>query len=201
MTAAMTALGVLVPVVPRRLEEIGAGVQALGLMLGVAAFTQFVAAPAMGALGDRIGRRPVLLISLTAYVAVAVVFLVASSVLSYITVRGLEGALTAGLFPAAAAVASDVLPTARRARWVGIVTASYAIGFVIGPLAGGAAYDGGGSTAAFGLAAGLAVTGLLVALAVPETQLRSTDAAARRVAGAGACRRDPCVSCCPSTSS
>lgn len=110
MTAAMTALGVLVPVVPRRLEEIGAGVQALGLMLGVAAFTQFVAAPAMGALGDRIGRRPVLLISLTAYVAVAVVFLVASSVLSYITVRGLEGALTAGLFPAAAAVASDVLP-------------------------------------------------------------------------------------------
>lgn len=54
------------------------------------------------------------------------------------------------------------------------MTASYAIGFVIGPLAGGAAYDGGGSTAAFGLAAGLAVTGLLVALAVPETQLRST---------------------------
>ena len=169
MTLAMSALGMLVPVVPRRLEEIGSGVQALGLMIGVAAFAQFLAAPVMGALGDRVGRRPLLLVAFGTYVAVAAVFAAASALGPFLAIRGVEGALTAGLFPAASAMISDLLPKESRARWVGIVGASYSIGFVVGPLIGGAIYDASGSSTTFAVTAGLAALSVLVALSIPET--------------------------------
>lgn len=65
----MTGYGVVVPVLARRLSELGGGVEALGLMTLAFAAGQFVTAPVLGSLGDRIGRRPIILFSLGGFVA------------------------------------------------------------------------------------------------------------------------------------
>ena len=62
----MTGLGIVMPVFARRLGELGGGVEALGLMTMAFGGAQFFAAPFMGSLADRIGRRPPILIALKA---------------------------------------------------------------------------------------------------------------------------------------
>ena len=66
----MTGFGIIMPVFARRLGEFGSGVSALGLMTTAFALSAFVAAPFMGTLADRIGRKPLVLLSLGSFVAV-----------------------------------------------------------------------------------------------------------------------------------
>ena len=106
----MTGLGIIIPVFARRFGELGGGVQALALMTMSFALAQFLAAPLMGSLADRYGRRPFVLLSLAAFAAANVGFLLASSVTAFTVVRALEGALTAGLYPAAMGIVADVAP-------------------------------------------------------------------------------------------
>ena len=120
----MTGFGIIMPVFARRLGEFGSGVEALGLMTMSFALAQFVAAPTMGTFADGIGRRPLILLGLAAFAAANIGFLLASSIEAFIAVRVVEGALTAGLFPAAMGVVADTVPENQRARWVGIVMGS-----------------------------------------------------------------------------
>ncbi|MGD9374775.1 MAG: MFS transporter, partial [Anaerolineae bacterium] len=106
----MTGLGIIIPIFARRFEELGGGVQALGLMIMAFALAQLLAAPLLGSLADRYGRRPFVLLSLAAFAVDNVGFLLASSVTAFIVVRALEGALTAGLYPAAMGIVADVAP-------------------------------------------------------------------------------------------
>jgi MFS family permease len=138
----MTGFGIIMPVFARRLGEFGSGVEALGLMTMSFALAQFVAAPFMGALADRIGRRPLILVGLAAFAVANIGFLFARSTEAFFAIRAFEGALTAGLFPAAMGVVGDVAPENRRARWVGIVMGSYGAGFIFGPVIGGVLYEG-----------------------------------------------------------
>lgn len=58
----MTGFGIILPVFARRLGEFGSGVEALGLMTMSFALAQLIAAPFMGSLADRFGRRPLILL-------------------------------------------------------------------------------------------------------------------------------------------
>ena len=58
----MTGFGIIMPVFARRLGELGSGVEGLGLMTMSFALAQFLAAPVMGSLADRYGRRPFILL-------------------------------------------------------------------------------------------------------------------------------------------
>ena len=60
----MTGYGIVMPVFARRLDELGAGVAALGFMTMAFALAQFALAPFMGNLADRFGRRPLVLLAL-----------------------------------------------------------------------------------------------------------------------------------------
>lgn len=167
----MTGFGIIMPVFARRLGELGAGVQALGLMTMSFALAQLVAAPFMGSLADRFGRRPLVLLALAAFAVANVGFLFARSTATFMAVRALEGALTAGLFPAAMGVVADVVPEDQRARWVGVVMGSYAAGFFLGPVMGGFLYDGWGFAAPFIASAVVATVALIAAvILVPETR-------------------------------
>ena len=84
-------------------EKLGAGVEALGLMIMAFSLAQLVASPFMGTLADRFGRRPWILVALAAFALANVGYLIAQSTLMFILVRAVAGALTAGLFPAAMA--------------------------------------------------------------------------------------------------
>lgn len=167
----MTGSGIIMPVFARRLGEFGSGVEALGLMTMAFAFAQLVASPFMGALADRFGRRPLVLVALAAFTATNVGYLVASSTEAFIVVRALGGAFTAGLFPAAMGIVADIVPEDRRAQRIGVVMGGYGAGFVFGPVIGGVLYDGWGFAAPFIASAAMACIALVAAsILVPETR-------------------------------
>ncbi len=133
--------GLIMPVLPDLLMTIGnvneAGAVAIGLEIGqLMAIATFFAAPILGNLSDRFGRRPVLLISLAGLMVDYVLLAVAQTLpLLYIarTVSGVFG----GSFGAAQAAIADISAPENRARNFGMVGAAFGIGFVAGPVIGG----------------------------------------------------------------
>jgi multidrug resistance protein len=167
----MTGFGIILPVFARRLGEFGSGVEALGLMTMSFALTHFIASPFMGTLADRVGRRPLILISLAAFAVSNIGFILAPNMEIFILIRALEGALTAGLFPASLGIVADIVPENKRAQWIGIVMGSYGAGFIFGPVLGGVLYDGWGFASPFLVSAVLGFMGLVAAtLMIPETR-------------------------------
>lgn len=167
----MTGYGLIIPVFARRVSELGAGVEALGFMTMAFAMAQFLLAPFMGSLADRFGRRPLILAALAGFVVANVAFLLARSIGMLTAIRLFEGAITAGLLPAAMSVVGDTVPEKERAKWVGIMMGSYSAGFIFGPAAGGFLYDIWGFAAPFTISAALGMAGLVLALVlVPETR-------------------------------
>ena len=167
----MTGFGIIMPVFPRRLAELGAGVQALGLMTMAFALAQLIASPIMGSLADRYGRRPLILLALFSFGLVNIGYLVAPTVAIFIAIRALGGVLTAGLFPAAMGMVGDLTAEEERGKWIGIVMAGYGAGFVLGPVIGGALYDLWGFAMPFIVSAFLAAAAFLAALVLaPETR-------------------------------
>ena len=169
----MTGFGIIMPIFARRLGEMGSGVQELGLMTMAFALAALLASPPMGALADRVGRRPLVLLALSSFVAVNIAFLFAPSTEVFIAIRVVEGVLTAGLMPAAMGVVADIIPESQRARRVGIVMGAMGSGLIFGPVIGGVLYDGLGFAAPFIASAAMASVAFVFALIlVPETRTR-----------------------------
>jgi len=170
MALQMTSLVMILPLFARRLGDFGAGVDALGLSALAFALAATVAAPFLGSLADRIGRRPLVLGSLAIYALAFTGFLLAGSAEVFVLVRGLAGGFTAGLIPAVMGTVADIAPADRRAQYVGVVNGGASLGWVIGPLIGGFLYDRWGYVVPFGMSVGIAVLTLVLAsLTVPET--------------------------------
>ena len=112
------------------MSELGGGVQTLGMMTVAFMLAQLVFAPIMGSLADRYGRKPVILLSLAAFALANVGYLFATSITSIIIIRAAQGALSAGLYPSAMGMVGDLMPDNQRGRWVGVLSASYAAGFI-----------------------------------------------------------------------
>ena len=129
----MTGFAIILPLFAKRFTEIDAGVEALGISTIAFTLTSPLAAPFMGALADRIGRRPIVLISLAAYTAAFYGYLFATSTGAFIVIRGLAGAFTAGLIPAVTGLAADLAPKDRRAQWIGFVNSGSSLGRLPGP--------------------------------------------------------------------
>jgi len=171
----MTGYGIVVPVFAKRIGELGSGVQALGLMTMSFAFAQFLLSPFMGSFADRFGRRPLILIALAGEVIANGAYLYAKSIPLYIAIRFFQGAISAGLLPAALGVVGDRVPKEQHAQWTGVIMASYAAGFIFGPALGGFLFDRWGYAAPFALSGILAFVALvLVLVMVPETRPASS---------------------------
>jgi len=176
----MTGYGIVMPVFARRLGEFGDGVEELGFLTMAFALAQFIGAPIWGGVADRRGRRPMILMALIAVTLSYIGYLFAPNTAVFIVVRAAAGFLTAGLFPAAMGVVSDIIPEDIRARWVGIVMGSYAVGMIFGPALGGFLYDAWGYEAPFILSAIVAFLALMAAIyKIPET--RSPAARKRQI--------------------
>jgi DHA1 family tetracycline resistance protein-like MFS transporter len=178
MALQMTSFVMILPLFARRVSEFGAGVDALGESAMAYALTSTLAAPFMGALADRFGRRPLVLGALAVYILAFTGYLFASSAPVFILLRGLAGAFTAGLIPAVTGIVSDLAPTQQRAQWIGIVSAGGSFGWIAGPLLGGVLYDHWGSAVPFVVAIIMAaLTFVLALLAIPETRKEAPRAA------------------------
>lgn len=175
MALQMTGFVMILPLFARRFESFGAGVEALGVSAMVYALTSTIAAPFIGMLADRFGRRPIILLSLSAYVLAFGGYLFAASAWAMILLRGSAGIFTAGLIPAITSSVVDLASEDRRAQWIGIVNGGASAGWIIGPLFGGLLYDRFGYAVPFATAIVMAIGALFLAVfLIPETYIPST---------------------------
>jgi len=165
--------GIVMPVLPAlivRLGRVGLGdaTRIGGWMLAVFAAAQFVAGPVIGNLGDRFGRRPVIL-ACTAAFALDYLLMAAAPSLAWLFLGRAIAGVTGAIYGPASAVIADVTPPERRAASFGLLGAAFGLGFIAGPALGGLV-SGWGPRAPFILASALAGLNTLVALALlPET--------------------------------
>lgn len=144
LTLDVLAMGVIIPVWPKLIEGfMGAANQSEAVRIGswmgfVWAFMQFVFTPVQGALSDRFGRRPVLLLSMTGLGLDYILMALAPNLWWLFVGRAISG-MTAASFGTANAYIADITPPEKRAAAFGMIGAAFGIGFVLGPLLGGQA--------------------------------------------------------------
>lgn len=148
----MLGYGIIIPVIPILLADptspyfilpsmftLEEGYIILGIVLGFQPLMQFFAAPILGQLSDRFGRKPILVISLIgtliSYVAFAISILDQNLWLLFAS-RGLNG-ITGGTISVAHAATADISDAKTRTKNFGLMGAAFGIGFIIGPFIGG----------------------------------------------------------------
>jgi DHA1 family tetracycline resistance protein-like MFS transporter len=170
-------IGLIFPILPALLKAVTHAdnvAPTIGLMMALYAAMQFVFAPVLGALSDRLGRRPVLLISL-AGAAINYLFLAFAPNLWMLLIGRAIAGLTSANTSVAAAYITDISPEDTRARRFGLLNAMFGIGFIIGPVLGGALGDHG-LRLPFIAAAVLNAGNLLLAFVMlPESRTPSRD--------------------------
>src|SRR4029450_5511389 len=131
----MLALGVIIPVLPRLVVAFLGGdtaraAEIYGVFGTVWALMQFWAGPRLGALSDRWGRRPVILLS-NFGLGLDYVLMALAPTLTWLFVGRLISGVTAASVSIAGAYIADVTPPERRARGFGMIGAAFGIGFIL----------------------------------------------------------------------
>ena len=143
LTLGIDALGfgIIVPIVPELVRQLSSGSAAqaatwVGALVATFAGAQFIAAPVLGGLSDRFGRRPVIVLSVLGVSANYILLAWAPSLAWLFLGRLLAGA-TAASASAANAYIADITPPEQRSARFGLVGATFGAGFVFGPAMGG----------------------------------------------------------------
>jgi MFS family permease len=175
----MTGFAIIMPVFPQRLHALGLGAETLALMEGAFGLGMFLLSTPMGIWAGRIGRKPILFISLSGFIVTNLLLAFVNVPLLFILIRFVEGMLISGLMPASLAMVGDSIPLEKQGRWIGFITTAQATGIALGPGIGGLLYQAWGFTSPFLLSAAIAlVASLLAVFMVPETlseQVRSEN--------------------------
>lgn len=181
-TVALTAtgIGLTMPVIPELLREVGHTGDLgwrYGTFLALYALMQFAFSPLLGALSDRFGRRPLLLMSL-AGATVDYLFMTFAPTLWLLFVGRAIAGITGAVSAVASAYIADVTAEDQRARRFGQLGAAFGVGFIAGPAIGGL-LGGVWTRAPFLAAAALNLATLLIALLVlKEPKRESSEATA-----------------------
>ena len=143
LTLDILAIGVVIPVLPKLIAEFMHGAHADAVRIGgmislVWAVMQFVFTPIQGALSDRFGRRPVLLVSMAGLGFDYILMALAPTLTWLFVARAISG-MTSASFSTANAYIADVTPPEKRAAAFGLMGAAFGIGFILGPALGGLA--------------------------------------------------------------
>jgi DHA1 family tetracycline resistance protein-like MFS transporter len=128
----LIGFGMILPLLPFYAERFHATPFQIGLLFSSYSFTQLLFAPLLGRLSDRVGRRPVLLASITGSVAAYLLFAAAPSYAVLLLARSLAG-VAASNYGIAQAYMADVSAPEERSKAMGLVGAAFGMGFVLGP--------------------------------------------------------------------
>ena len=137
----VTGLGIIIPVLPKLIEELIHGNISLASRYGgwltfAYAIMQFFFSPFLGNLSDKYGRRPVLLFSLFGF-GVDYIFLSFAPSIGWLFVGRIIAGITGASFTTATAYIADISAPEDRAKNFGLIGAAFGLGFIIGPVVGG----------------------------------------------------------------
>ncbi len=132
----LVGFGIVIPVLPLYAEKFGASEAVIGMLVASYSAMQFVFAPLLGRLSDRIGRRPVLLVSMLGTSLGFLLMGFANTLWLLFVARIIDG-ITGGNISTAQAYIADVTPPEERSRGMGLIGAAFGLGFVVGPVIGG----------------------------------------------------------------
>ena len=166
----LVGFGIILPILPLYAERFGAAPATIGVLLASFSVAQLLFAPVWGSVSDRIGRKPVLVLSLAGTAVGSLVTGLAGSLPLLFLGRILDGMSGASVSVAQASVA-DLAPPEERARLFGLLGAAFGVGFVAGPALGALAALGG-TRLPFLVAAAVAGVNALAAIRrLPETHV------------------------------
>src|SRR5436305_36700 len=132
----LIGFGIIIPLLPFYAETFGASPIVIGLLFAVFSLCQLAAAPALGDLSDRYGRRPILIFSLLGTVVSFVMLALAHSIVMLFLARIVDG-LSGGNISTARAYVADVTEPKDRARAYGLIGMAFGLGFILGPALSG----------------------------------------------------------------
>src|SRR5207244_13280168 len=129
VTLMMTGFAVIIPVFPQRVQALVLGSETLALMEGAFGLGMFLFSTPMGTWSGRIGRKPILFISLAGFIVTNLLLAFVNVPLLFIPIRFVEGMLLSGLIPVAMSMVGDTIPLSKQGRWIGYLTTAQAVGF------------------------------------------------------------------------
>ena len=177
----LIGFGIVIPLLPIYAKNFHAPGWEIGALMGTFSLMQFVFAPRLGRLSDRIGRRPVLLTSTAGAAVSYAIFAYGSTVqgptglLLLFLSRAVAGICGANIGVAQAYIA-DITPPEQRSKKMGLIGMAFGLGFIFGPPLGGLARGYFGPSGPGMVAAGLcAVNFLLAFFILPESWKPSSE--------------------------
>jgi MFS transporter, DHA1 family, tetracycline resistance protein len=169
-------------------DKFGASGLMVGVLMSAYSAAQFLAAPILGKLSDRYGRKPVLVIALLGTAVAATLTGFATSLWLLVLWRFVDG-LTGGTYGVAGSAIADIAPPERRSALIGMLGAAFGVGFTIGPAIGALMSNFFGPRSPFFLLAALSIiNAIIMFIRVPETRglaLQQADDLAATGADAG----------------
>jgi MFS family permease len=153
--AAVTGVGIVVPLLPVYAYDLGASGFYIGLIFGAFSLSRTFFLPYFGRLSDIRGRKPIIVPGFLAYVIISAAFVYSNSVSTLIAIRFFQGIASAMLMPVIQAYIGDIAPRGREGITMGMFNMAMFLGLSFGPLMGGTIKDH------FGLQTSFAAMGLL----------------------------------------
>ncbi|MGB1701335.1 MAG: MFS transporter, partial [Nannocystaceae bacterium] len=166
----LAGFGIILPNLPLYAEDLGASATLVALLSTAFSLAQFVMAPVLGRLSDRVGRRPVMLISIAGGIFANLVLGFSTVIWMVFAARLVAGASKANVSTAQAYV-GDIIEPKQRAKYMGMMGAAIGMGFIMGPVIGGLCRTDAMPTLPFFVSAGLsAVNWIMAYVWLPETR-------------------------------
>jgi MFS family permease len=183
----LIGFGIVVPLIALYSKTFGAHGWQIGVIVASYSAAQFVFSPIWGRLSDRLGRRPILLISTAGAALSYVLFALGSGLANHtaalvmlLVSRTFAGACGGNITVAQAYIA-DITPPENRSRRMGLIGMAFGLGFIFGPVIGGLGLKYLGYTGPGWLAAGICAANFILALAIlAESRTPSSEHAKER---------------------
>jgi multidrug resistance protein len=135
--AAVTGVGIVVPLLPIYAHDLGASGLYIGFIFGAFSLSRTFFLPYFGRLSDLKGRKPLIVPGFLAYALISVAFIYSNSIDTLIVIRFVHGIASAMLMPVIQAYIGDITPKGREGITMGIFNMSLFLGLSLGPVIGG----------------------------------------------------------------
>ncbi|MDD5383178.1 MAG: MFS transporter [Candidatus Margulisbacteria bacterium] len=170
----MVGFGVIFPIMPFFVTEMGATPFHFGLLLASYSLMQFIFSPVWGSLSDRMGRKPVILVGLLGFSVTFVLFGLSNNLLTLFISRIAGGILSSACLPSAMAYMADITSEEDRGAGMGMMGAAMGLGMIVGPAIGGL-FSAWHFSTPFFLSAGLAALNFIFAALFLKESKRQHD--------------------------